>query len=68
MAQMPSKKTDTQKVGGRGSQGGGGYARPTITTCIPPGGMCVWGGFGEAASGCCEAGAPDGQVCPQWLW
>ena len=46
-------------VGG-GCQGGGGFARPTTTTCIPPGGMCVWGGFGEAARGCCEAGAADG--------
>ena len=50
---------------GGGSQGGGAYARPTTTKCIPAGGMCVWGGFGEAAGGCCEAGAADGQVCPQ---
>ena len=28
-------------VGGGGSQGGGAYTRPTTTTCIPPGGMCV---------------------------
>ena len=41
--------------GGGCSQGGGGYTRPTATTCIPAGGMCVWGGFGEAAGGCCEA-------------
>ena len=52
-------------LGGGGSQSGGAYARPTTTKCIPPGGMCVWGGFGEAAGGCCEAGAADGQVCPQ---
>ena len=50
------------------SQGGGAYAQPTTTTCIPLGGMCVWGGFGEAIGGCCEAGAADWQVCPQWLW
>ena len=30
--------------GGGDSQGGGAYARPTTTTCIPLGGMCVWGG------------------------
>ena len=54
--------------GGGDSQGGGAYARPTTTTCIPLGEMCVWGGFGEAAGGCCEAGAADWQVCPQWLW
>ena len=56
------------RPGGGGSQGGGAYARPTTTTCILPGRMCVWGGFGEAAGGCCEEGAADGQVCPQWLW
>ena len=36
--------------------GGGGCARPTTTTCIPPGGSCAWGGLGETAGGCCEAG------------
>ena len=34
---------------GGGSQGGGACAEPTTTTCIPPGGMCVWGGFGDTA-------------------
>ena len=31
--------------GGIGSSagGGGGCARPTTTTCIPQGGVCVWG-------------------------
>ena len=54
--------------GGGDSQGGGGYARPTATTCIPLEGMCVWGGYEEAAGGYCEVGAADWQVCPQWLW
>ena len=36
-----------EAVRGGGSQGGGGYARPTTTICIPPGGMCVWGGLGK---------------------
>ena len=26
-----------------GSQGGGGCARPTTTTCIPQGCVCAWG-------------------------
>ena len=43
--------------GGGDTQGGGAYTRPTTTTCIPRGEMCVWGGFGEVARGCCEAGA-----------
>ena len=36
------------KVGGGASQGGGGgrCTRPTATTCIPPGGMCVRGVWG----------------------
>ena len=33
--------------GGIGSSaGGGGCARPTTTTCIPQGGVCVWGAWG----------------------
>ena len=47
---------------GRGdSQGGGAYARPTKTTCIPPGGCVSGAGLGKllVASGCCEAGAAD---------
>ena len=28
---------------GGGLQGGGACARPTTSTCIPPGGMCVLG-------------------------
>ena len=34
------------RPGGGGSQGGGACAQPTTPTCIPPGGMCVWG-FGS---------------------
>ena len=29
--------------GGGSQRGGGGCARPTTTTCIPQGGVCVWG-------------------------
>ena len=29
--------------GGGGPKRGGGCARPTTTTCIPQGGVCVWG-------------------------
>ena len=28
---------------GSSARGGGGCARPTTTTCIPQGGVCVWG-------------------------
>ena len=31
------------QLGGEGSQEGGGCTRPTTTTCIPQGGVCVWG-------------------------
>ena len=46
-------------VGGGIPKVGGAYVRPTTTTCIPLGGRCVWGWFGEAAGGCCEAEAAD---------
>ena len=50
--------------GGGGSQVGGAYTQPTTSTCIPLGGMCVSGGFEEAAGGGCEARATDWQMCP----
>ena len=37
---------DVQPRGGRVPKVGGACAQPTTTTCIPPGGMCVWG-FGD---------------------
>ena len=37
-------------AGGVPKRGGGGCARPTTTTCMPRGGMCVWG-YGEQNKG-----------------
>ena len=55
--------------GGGGSQGGGACARPTTTTCIPLGGMCVWGGgLGKLMVAVVKHGLQMGRCCPQWLW